>query len=126
MPAIEVERQLLPMFQSPNQGARFYNPELPESEPFVPGHRTCAGCGPSIQYRMTSKASGDNTELCTCKTTETMKVADAEMLPFLILNLNDPQKFNELVNQGEVPKAVVDKWPFYVRDTNKICLPPTN
>jgi len=35
----------------------------PRPEPFVPGHRTCAGCGPSIQYRMTCKASGDNTIL---------------------------------------------------------------
>ncbi len=59
----EVLRQMLPMFDSPNQGARFFNPELPETEPFVPGHRTCAGCGPSIQYRMTAKASGDNTIL---------------------------------------------------------------
>src|SRR6266850_1917693 len=63
MPAIEVQRQMLPMFPSANQGARFYNPDLPQTEPFVPGHRTCAGCGPSIQYRMTSKASGDNTIL---------------------------------------------------------------
>src|SRR5262249_60203345 len=55
MPAT-IERQMLPMFGSPHQGARFYNPELPSTEPFVPGHRTCAGCGPSIQYRMTSKA----------------------------------------------------------------------
>ncbi len=61
--AIDVKRQLLPLLDSPNQGARFYNPELPETEPFVPGHRTCAGCGPSIQYRMTSKAAGDNTIL---------------------------------------------------------------
>ena len=63
MPVIEVERQILPILDSPNKGARFYNPDLPASEPFVPGHRTCAGCGPSIQYRMTSKASGDNTIL---------------------------------------------------------------
>src|SRR5277367_5844911 len=63
MSAIDVERQILPILGSPNQGARFYNPDLPSSEPFVPGHRTCAGCGPSIQYRMTSKASGDNTIL---------------------------------------------------------------
>ncbi len=63
MATIEVQRQLLPILDSPNQGARFYNPELPSSEPFVPGHRTCAGCGPSIQYRMTSKAAGDNTIL---------------------------------------------------------------
>jgi hypothetical protein len=72
------------------------------------------------------KASGDNTELCTCKTTEAMKIADAEMLPFLILNLSDTQKFNDMVNKGEVPKTVIQKWPFYVRDTNKICLPPSN
>lgn len=72
------------------------------------------------------KASGDNTELCTCKTTEALKVADEEMLPFLILNLSDPLKFNDMIKKGDVPKSVVDKWPFYVRDTNKICLPPTN
>ena len=48
MVTIEVQRQVLPIFDSPNQGARFYNPDLPSSEPFVPGHRTCAGCGPSI------------------------------------------------------------------------------
>src|ERR1700740_425600 len=63
MATIEVQRQVLPILSNPNQGARFYNPELPSSEPFVPGHRTCAGCGPSIQYRMTSKAAGDNTIL---------------------------------------------------------------
>jgi hypothetical protein len=38
MATIEVQRQLLPILDSPNQGARFYNPELPSSEPFVPGH----------------------------------------------------------------------------------------
>src|SRR5260370_12861703 len=57
MPAIEVQRQMLPMLGSPNQGARFYNPDLPQTEPFVPGHQTCAGCGPSIQHRMTSQAT---------------------------------------------------------------------
>jgi pyruvate/2-oxoacid:ferredoxin oxidoreductase beta subunit len=63
MATIEVQRQVLPILDSPNQGARFYNPDVSSSEPFVPGHRTCAGCGPSIQYRMTSKAAGDNTIL---------------------------------------------------------------
>src|SRR6201988_3783877 len=63
MPTVEVQRQILPILGSPNQGARFYNPDLPSTEPFVPGHRTCAGCGPSIQYRITSKAAGDNTIL---------------------------------------------------------------
>ncbi len=36
MPTIEVQRQLLPILGSPNQGARFFNPELPSSEPFRP------------------------------------------------------------------------------------------
>src|SRR5260370_20425282 len=78
MPTIEVQRQLLPILDSPNQGARFYNPDLPSTEPFVPGHRTCAGCGPSIQYRMTSKASGDNTILV--GTTGCMYVANSSYL----------------------------------------------
>jgi hypothetical protein len=29
MATIEVQRQILPILDSPNQGARFYNPELP-------------------------------------------------------------------------------------------------
>src|SRR5262245_17709302 len=63
MLVIEVQRQVLPILDSFNQGACFYNSDLPSTEPFVPGHRTCAGCGSSIQYRMISKASGDNTIL---------------------------------------------------------------
>ena len=57
MPAIEVQRQMLPMFASPNQGARFYNPDLPQTEPFVPGHRTCASARrPACAWR--SAANG--------------------------------------------------------------------
>ena len=29
--SIDVKRQMLPMLDAPNQGARFFNPELPES-----------------------------------------------------------------------------------------------
>ena len=32
MPVVEIERQMLPMLGSPNQGARFYNPDLPDFE----------------------------------------------------------------------------------------------
>ena len=53
MSAINVQRQMLPMFPSPNQGARFYNPELPATEPFVPGHRTCAALA---RYSLVSAA----------------------------------------------------------------------
>src|SRR5258708_10604938 len=63
METMEVQGELVQVFERRNQGARFNTPELPSTEPFVRGDRTCAGCGPSIQYRMTSKASGDNTIL---------------------------------------------------------------
>jgi hypothetical protein len=34
MSVIEIQRQILPLLDSPNQGARFYNPELPASLSF--------------------------------------------------------------------------------------------
>ncbi|HLQ61589.1 MAG TPA: thiamine pyrophosphate-dependent enzyme, partial [Candidatus Acidoferrales bacterium] len=57
--AIEVERQELPLFEIENR-SRWYNPDLPETDPLVAGHRTCAGCGPAIEYRLVLKASQDN------------------------------------------------------------------
>src|SRR5437870_13721826 len=54
--AIEVERQDLPLFET-EERFRWYNPDLPETDPFVPGHRTCAGCGPAIEYRLHLKAA---------------------------------------------------------------------
>jgi oxalate oxidoreductase subunit beta len=35
--------------------------ELPEDEQYVPGHRSCAGCGPALVYRQVALASGPNT-----------------------------------------------------------------
>ncbi len=35
--------------------------KAPEQECYVPGHRTCAGCGPALAYRLVAKASGKNT-----------------------------------------------------------------
>lgn len=71
-------------------------------------------------------ASGDNTELCTCKTTEATKLADAEMLGYIVLSLKDTAKFHEMVQKGEVPEKVLSQWGFYVMKSNAICLPPTN
>jgi hypothetical protein len=68
-------------------------------------------------------ASGDNTEFCTCKADETVKIVDAAMIDFIILNMKDPAKFREEIAAGKVPQDVQDKWPHYVMDTNKICLP---
>ena len=71
-------------------------------------------------------ASNENTELCTCKADEAAKVADEEMLGFIIIAMKDNAKFREMVQKGEVPDAVVKKWPIYVRESNKVCLPPAN
>jgi pyruvate/2-oxoacid:ferredoxin oxidoreductase beta subunit len=35
--------------------------QAPEKEYYLPGHRTCAGCGPALAYRIIAKASGKNT-----------------------------------------------------------------
>ena len=71
-------------------------------------------------------ASNENTELCTCKADEAVKYADDEMLGFIVIAMKDNQKFRDMVQKGEVPDAVVKKWPTYVRESNKVCLPPTN
>jgi hypothetical protein len=70
------------------------------------------------------KASSDDTELCTCKTEQAVKLVDEEMLGYLVTALADPAKFSEMIDKGEVPQKVVTKWPFYVRDSNKVCLAP--
>jgi hypothetical protein len=68
-------------------------------------------------------ASGDNAELCTCKTEQAVKLADEEMLGYLVISLTTPQKFTEMVNKGEVPEAVTKKWGRYVLESNKVCRP---
>lgn len=35
--------------------------QAPLEEYYVPGHRTCAGCGPALTYRLVAKAAGPNT-----------------------------------------------------------------
>jgi pyruvate/2-oxoacid:ferredoxin oxidoreductase beta subunit len=110
MATIAIERQMLPMFQSPNQGARFYNPDLPETEPFVPGHRTCAGCGPSIQYRMTSKASGDNTILI--GPTGCMYVANSS---YLCTPYNVPWAHTQIGSAGSFTAGVAAAYEAMIR-----------
>ena len=34
---------------------------VPGPEMYVPGHRTCAGCGPALNYRLVAKAAGKDT-----------------------------------------------------------------
>jgi hypothetical protein len=72
------------------------------------------------------EASGANTELCTCKTEQAAAIADDELLGYLVAYLKDPLAFNEAIGKGEVPKAVVDKWPYYVMKSNKACATPAS
>jgi len=37
--------------------------EIPAEDYYVSGHRTCAGCGPALGYRLVTKAAGPNTIL---------------------------------------------------------------
>ncbi len=67
-------------------------------------------------------AGEDNTELCTCKAEQAASLVDAEMMDFIIARMKDPQAFSEMVKAGDVPDAVAAKWPFYVRDSNAVCL----
>ena len=60
MPQKEVVRQHLPLFEEQGRSASVpdevgrnlhYLPDMPKEDPYQAGHRTCAGCGPAIQYR---------------------------------------------------------------------------
>ena len=110
MATVEVSRQMLPLLGSPNQGARFFNPELPETEPFVPGHRTCAGCGPAIQYRMTSKAAGDNTILV--GPTGCMYVANSS---YLCTPYNVPWAHTQIGSAGSFTAGVAAAYEAMIR-----------
>jgi len=35
--------------------------KAPAYEGYVPGHRTCQGCGPALCYRLIAKAAGPET-----------------------------------------------------------------
>ena len=68
--AVAVKTQNLPMIKKIRN--------IPKEEMYVPGHRTCAGCGPALQYRLVAKAAGPNTILL--GPTGCMYVANASYL----------------------------------------------
>src|SRR3972149_5383028 len=51
--AVAVKTQDLPRIKGPRY--------IPKENYYVPGHRTCAGCGPALQYKLVAKAAGPNT-----------------------------------------------------------------
>ena len=52
---------MLPLLDEEDGRDLYYLPDLPEEDPYAAGHRTCAGCGPAIQYRWVLKAAGQDT-----------------------------------------------------------------
>lgn len=45
---------------------------------------------------------------------------------YIVIALSEPARFQTMIREGEVPEAVVERWPYYVRDSNKVCAPPSN
>ena len=76
----------------------------------MPGHRTCAGCGPSIQYRMTSKASGDNTILV--GPTGCMYVANSS---YLCTPYNVPWAHTQIGSAGSFTAGVAAAYEAMIR-----------
>src|SRR5260370_34485173 len=70
--AHEVIRHQLPLFDEEGRSSAtddesgrdlHYLPDFPPEDPYAAGHRTCAGCGPAIQYRWVLKAAGEDSVL---------------------------------------------------------------
>ena len=72
--------------------------------------RTCAGCGPSIQYRMTSKASGDNTILV--GPTGCMYVANSS---YLCTPYNVPWAHTQIGSSGSFTAGVAAAYEAMIR-----------
>ena len=74
---------------------------VPKQEYYVPGHRTCAGCGPALQYKLVAKAAGPNTIFL--GPTGCMYVANASYLctPYTV-----PWMHTQITNGGAVASGI--------------------
>ena len=74
---------------------------VPKEEYYVPGHRTCAGCGPALQYKLVAKAAGPNTIFI--GPTGCMYVANASYLctPYAV-----PWMHSQITNAGAVASGI--------------------
>jgi len=109
--AKEVIRQYLPLLEEEGRSAatddsagrdRHYLPDTPEEDPYQAGHRTCAGCGPAIEYRWVLKAAGQDTVVA--GPTGCMYVANSTYLctPYTV-----PWAHTPIASGGSSPRA----WP---------------
>ena len=74
---------------------------VPKEEYYVPGHRTCAGCGPALQYKLWGKAAGPNPIFL--GPTGCMYVANASYLctPYTV-----PWMHTQITNGGAVASGI--------------------
>lgn len=117
--ATEVIRQHLALLEEEGRGAAVaddigrdlhYLPDLPEDDPFQGGHRTCAGCGPAIEYRWVLKAAGENTVLA--GPTGCMYVANSTYLctPYTV-----PWAHTPIASGGSVPSGMAAAYEVMIR-----------
>jgi pyruvate ferredoxin oxidoreductase beta subunit/oxalate oxidoreductase subunit beta len=74
---------------------------VPKEEYYVPGHRTCAGCGPALQYKLVAKAAGPNTIFI--GPTGCMYVANAS---YLCTPYSVPWMHSQITNGGAVASGI--------------------
>ena len=74
---------------------------VPKEDYYLPGHRTCAGCGPALQYKLVAKAAGPNTIFL--GPTGCMYVANASYLctPYAV-----PWMHTQITNAGAVASGI--------------------
>jgi pyruvate ferredoxin oxidoreductase beta subunit/oxalate oxidoreductase subunit beta len=88
--------------------------DTPGDEYYVPGHRTCAGCGPALAYRLVAKASGANTIFL--GPTGCMYVANTSYLcgPWAV-----PWMHTQITNGGAVASGIEAAWKAMLRKGKK-------
>ena len=84
--------------------------DTPLDEYYVPGHRTCAGCGPALAYRLVAKASGANTIFL--GPTGCMYVANTSYLcgPWAV-----PWMHTQITNGGAVASGIEAAYQVLIR-----------
>jgi pyruvate ferredoxin oxidoreductase beta subunit/oxalate oxidoreductase subunit beta len=100
--AIEVKTQNLEMVKSLRQ--------VPQEEGYVPGHRTCQGCGPALVYKLVYKAAGTNSIFL--GPTGCMYVANTS---YLCAPFAGPWMHTQITNGGAVASGIEAAYQVLIR-----------
>jgi pyruvate/2-oxoacid:ferredoxin oxidoreductase beta subunit len=84
--------------------------QIPQEELYVPGHRTCAGCGPALCYKLVAKAAGPDSIFL--GPTGCMYVANTSYLctPFAM-----PWTHTQITNGGAVASGIEAAYQVLIR-----------